>query len=503
MFLRHALAVAGLFFALSTFAQCEYTEVNFTTTTALYPWETGWELYQVGENEATLIVSFQGSIQGTFSTNTCLEDGCYYFLATDSWGDGWNGTTLTADVDLDGFEGAFTIDEGFFAYLPFTIGDVACTFELGGCTNPEAINYVEGATYDDGTCTEIETFNYQVGNTEYPRTYLYYSPANMQPGAPLIFVLHGYTGDALGMLSFSGFKELADEEGFGVVFPQGSPDGGGTNHWNANFNFSNVNDHAFLTQLASYIQQTHGHDPACTYSCGYSNGGYMSYSLACSNAQTFRGIGSVGGQIGGNDWATCNPSQPVPVVHLHGTADNTVSYYGNPNDAGNWGGNPGVETVVATWAEWNNCTEVTEEALPNINMNDNSTVDLITHSGGDDGYEARVYRVNGGGHDWFGTWGNMDITSAVEMWNFWSQFCGTTASVSAPDLQKELVQWNGDRFTAIEPCRLRLFETSGKVVLDRPMQAGQSIDFQGCGQVYLMSAHQQGGAFQQLKVWAE
>ena len=114
-----------------------------------------------------------------------------------------------------------------------------------------------------------------------------------------------------------------------------------------------------------------------------------------------------------------------------------------------------------------------------------------------------MYRVNGGGHDWFGTWGNMDITSAVEMWNFWSQFCGTTASVSAPDLQKELVQWNGDRFTAIEPCRLRLFETSGKVVLDRPMQAGQSIDFQGCGQVYLMGAHQQGGAFQQLKVWSE
>ena len=120
-----------------------------------------------------------------------------------------------------------------------------------------------------------------------------------------------------------------------------------------------------------------------------------------------------------------------------------------------------------------------------------------------DGYEARVYRVNGGGHDWFGTWGNMDITSAVEMWNFWSQFCGTTASVSAPDLQKELVQWNGDRFTALENCRIRLFETSGKVVLDRPMQAGQSIDFNGCNQVYLMNAHQGGGAFQQLKFWAE
>jgi polyhydroxybutyrate depolymerase len=504
MFLRYALTLSGLALATLATAQCAYTEVNFTTSTALYPWETGWQLYHLGDTDTTQIVSFQGSIEGTFSQQTCLEDGCYYFLATDSWGDGWNGTTLSADVDLAGFDGEFTLENGFFGYLPFTVGEAACDFQLGGCTNPDAINFVEGATYDDGSCTEIQSFTYTDGGANFTRSYIYYTPANMQPGAPLVFALHGYSGDALGMFTFGGFREVADAEGFGLIIPQGSPDGSGTNHWNANFNFTNVNDHAFLTQLAQYIQETHGHDPACTYSCGYSNGGYMSYSLACAHADVFRGIGSVGGQIGGNDWATCDPSQPVPVVHLHGTADNVVAYAGNPNDAGNWGGNPSVETLVATWASWNNCTEVSEEALPNINMDDNSTVDLITHSGGDGGYEARVYRVNNGGHDWFGSWGNMDITSAVEMWDFWSQFCGSTSAIVSPEaMQSELVRWNGAQFTAIEACRVRVFEASGKAVFDRPMRAGESVAFSGCGQVYLMSAHQHGGDFQQLKFWAQ
>lgn len=504
MFLRNTLTLLGLAMATIAAAQCEYTEVTFTTATALYPWEMGWELYHLGESDTTQILSFSGSIEGTFAQEVCLEDGCYFFLATDSWGDGWNGATLSSDLDLAGFDETFTMNNGFFGYLPFTVGEEECNPQFGGCTDPEAINFVEGATIDDGSCTEIQTFTYLDGSTNYNRTYIYYAPPNMEPGAPLIFALHGYTGDALGMFAVGGFRELANEEGFGLVVPQGSPDGSGTNHWNANFDFSNVNDHAFLTQLAGYIQETHGHDPACTYTCGYSNGGYMSYSLACENADVFRGIGSVGGLMGGNDWVSCDPSQSVPVIHLHGTADNVVPYLGNPNDAGNWGGNPSVETIVSTWAEWNNCTEVTEEALPNINLNDNSTVDLITHSGGNDGYEARVYRVNGGGHDWFGSWGNMDVTSAVEMWSFWSQFCGTTVEVEEfENLQTELVRWDGQKLIALSDCRVRIFEASGKRVFDRPMMSGQSCPFSGCGQIYLMGASQTDGAFQQLKFWAD
>ena len=504
MLIRNTAVIIGLGMAINTSAQCENTEIVLTSTTGQWGEEMGWELYQVSTN-ATLISTFQGGGSGQTATDTlCLEDGCYTLLATDTWGDGWNGGTMALDLALDGFDADFTLWDGFFGYLNFSVGIEDCPFLIPGCTDPEALNVIPGATMDDGSCLYTQVFGYSDNGISLNRNYIYYAPQDIEPGAPLVFALHGYSGNALGMYSFSGFRELADEEGFGVVFPQGSPDGFGVSHWNANFNFSNVNDHAFLSQLAVYLQNTHGHEADCTYSCGYSNGGYMSYSLACDESETFRGIGSVGGLMGGNDWTTCNPSQPVPVVHIHGTADNTVPYNGSPNDAGNWGGNPGVETMVATWAGWNNCTEVTEEALPNLDPTDGSTVDLITHSGGDYGYEARVYRVNGGGHDWFGAWGNLDISSAVEMWSFWSQFCGTSIDVEAfEDLQSDLVSWDGRQFTARSFCRLRVFDTTGRTVLDRPMMAGQSVPFDGCSQVYLMSASQTDGDFQQLKFWAE
>jgi len=345
MFLRCAFFFVALAGALFTSAQCEYTEVVITSTTGNWGQEMGWELYHLS-SDTTLLSTFAGAGDFTPEGQTfCLEDGCYTLMATDSWGDGWNGGEITSDVALDGFDAPFSMENGFFGFLNFSVGDATCNFLIPGCADPEALNYMQGATVDAGTCTYSEGFSYSDNGVSINREFIYYAPAGMEPGAPLVFVLHGYGGDGLGMYTFSGFRELADEEGFGVVFPQGALDNGGTPHWNANFDFSNVNDHAFLSQLAGYLQTTHGHEADCTYSCGYSNGGYMSYSLACDNAETFRGIGSVGGLMGGNDWNNCAPSQPVPVIHLHGTADNTVAYEGSPFDAGNWGGTPGVEAM--------------------------------------------------------------------------------------------------------------------------------------------------------------
>ena len=503
------LHVALLLFLLASClhvdAQCEDNEVIFTSSTGQWGLEMTWELYHVDAGSFTLVGDFQGTGDFTATADTlCLADGCYALLALDSWGDGWNGGGVEADaldpaVTLDGFESEFALADGGYGYHTFSIGTEDCVFLLPGCTDPEALNFVQGANSDDGSCAYIETFEFDDEGASSLREYIYYAPAGLEPGAPLVFVLHGYSGSGLGMYGYSGFREIADQEGFAVVFPQGAPDLSGTNHWNANFNFTNVNDHAFLTQLAVHLQETYNHDPACTYSCGYSNGGYMSYSLACANADTFRGIGSVGGLMSGNDWATCAPSQQVPVVHIHGTNDFTVPYAGNSTEP-DWGGSPGVEEIVSTWAAWNNCTEVATTSLPDLDPTDGSTVDLITHSGGDSGYEARVYRVNDGGHDWFGSWGNFDITSAAEMWSFWSQFCGAPIAVSELlPAQDELIGWDGQQFTALESCRLRVADMTGRTVLDRPLVAGQSIPFAGSGQIFLWHASTTDGRLHRSK----
>jgi len=464
-------------------AQCEGIQTATTSNTGEWGDEMSWELYGPEPNSQNMVASFQGMYDYSSAIDTlCLLPGCYAVVMYDSWGDGWNGGSLNFELPEEDILVSF--DDGFLAYATFDVGidTDACVWELPGCTDPNAENYTEGANLDDGSCFLSEIF---LTSEDDERSYFLYTPENLEADAPLIFVLHGYWGTNMEMMTFSGMNEIADSEGFAVCYPQGLPDFEGTNHWNANLTgISNVNDVLFLTELAEALQAEHGFSSDCTYSCGYSNGGYMSYTLACEEPDVFRGIGSVGGTMSGYDFQNCTPNL-VPVVHLHGTNDDDVSYYStnaNPNNP--WDGADGVEAVVQSWASENNCTETTTETMPDLDPSDGSTVDLIKHTDGDYGYQAWLYRVNGGGHDWFGEWGNMDIHSSAVIWSFLSAFCGTTISTN------DLIPENGQLFDHIvhptsnqielqglENSSCQIFDGGGKLIAYSPLFAGQTKFF--------------------------
>jgi len=487
---RSKFLLSILFFVLSIsskiFAQCMYNEIEITTSTLQWGDEVSWELYST-ESE-TLIESYTGTTDSSsFTQSVCIDDGCYYFVAMDTYGDGWNGTVIESE---DIFDSSQTLSNGFYGFFTFSIGEDNCNFELTGCTNSESFNYIQGATDDDGSCEMIESYSFTGNGNTYNREYIYYAPANLEPGSPLVFVLHGYFGWATEMYEFSGFKELADEAGFGVVFPQGSPDGNGNNHWNANFDWGSEPDLEFLVLLAKHLQSEYNHSTSCTYSCGYSNGGYMSYSLACNASETFRGVGSVGGTMTNNDWDDCQPTQQVPVIHLHGTSDETILYEGTTNWQFGWGQQPGVETIVQSWAQRYNCTSYEEIELPNTVLTDGSDVDLIRHYDGDGGYEARLYRVNNGGHDWFGAFGNFDIQSSVEIWNFWNAACQDLSTTNLEDVTSDnIISCENNQIKALQNCVVSVFDINGREILKRPLISGQSIyDFAETG-IYLVVAN--------------
>ena len=472
-----ALALIG-----SVQAQCEFTSVAAISNTGEWGEEMSWELYEINSSE--VLASFQGEADNATQTDTlCLEPGCYVFYLYDSWGDGWNGGSLTLELPEDNLD--ISLDDGLFGYsISFEIEGVNddCVWELLGCTDPDSENYVQGANTDDGSCLFPLTFT---TSEDVERSYFLYTPDNLPEDAPLVFMLHGYYGTAASFSTYTGMNEIADNEGFAVCYPQGLEDFFGINHWNANLtSISDVNDILFLKELALSLQQEHGFSPGCTYSTGYSNGGYMSYTLACEAPEVFRAIGSVGGTMSGPDWVECSgEGSLVPVVHLHGTSDLTVSYYATAQNPGNsWNGSPGVEAVVQQWADWNNCDETFMNTLPDLDPNDGSTVDLIKHTGGDLGYQAWLYRVNGGGHDWFGSWGNMDINSSAVMWSFWSQFCGTPLAVDqvlpdSPHLISSFSKINSSAITVevFENCTLQLFDISGKLISVRTERGGSSV----------------------------
>ena len=295
------------------------------------------------------------------------------------------------------------------------------------------------------------------------RTYLLDVPENLAPGSPLVFVLHGYTSSAQNIRAYSGWSEISDSEGVVVCYPQGTLDFFSTTHWNANLGVSETDDHGFLVALAEYLQEEYQLSPECTFSCGMSNGGFMSYSLACNEWETFKAIGSVTGSMSESDFLTCNPSTVVPVIHLHGTEDSVVDYEDGVGN--NFWGTAGVEEIMSLWVDLMGTTAVAEVQLPNQETNDITSVDFIRHYGAPGGQEFHHYRVNGGDHDWFGAWGSQDVQSTEVIWEFFKNICeGAPLSVQEESFTPNLAYWNGSEFGMLQDGSVSGYDLQGRLI---------------------------------------
>lgn len=207
---------------------------------------------------------------------------------------------------------------------------------------------------------------------------------------PLVFNFHGYTSDPLQQAFFSQFNPVAEAAGVAVVYPAGLE-----NSWNAGLCCGDamadeIDDVGFARSLAATLTETLCVDERRIYSTGMSNGGYMSYRLACEASEVFAAIAPVAGVLGIPP-ESCNPERPIPVMHFHGTQDNLVPY-----DGGGLVDAPGVRETVAGWTEHNACepeSTVTLEADP---------VTCETWTGCGDGGEVVLCTAEGVGHCWPG-----------------------------------------------------------------------------------------------------
>lgn len=301
-------------------------------------------------------------------------------------------------------------------------------------------------TYSQGQAqtTLIETFDHD-GLT---RDYILYLPANIQTGAPLVFNLHGYTEWASIQLIYSEMTDVADANGFAVCYPEGTVDDFGFTHWNSGLVDVPVDDLGFLTSLAEALQIEHNLDPERTFSCGISNGGMMSYHLACNAPETFKAVASVAGSMTTPTYTNCDSGVSVPVFAIHGTFDFVVPYDGADIPVDGLGTFQSVDQVMSFWNDHNSCATAIEGSLENINLFDLSTVDTWKWLSCDGGNENWLYRVNGGGHNWPGAIPiialgntNQDFDASEEIWNFFAQ-CQPTVGVEDIAQKQSLIYPN-------------------------------------------------------------
>ena len=165
------------------------------------------------------------------------------------------------------------------------------------------------------------------------RYYFIYRPANLNTdiSVPVLFALHGYGSSALSHLTYTNYFSLADANNFIVIYPQGTTTDTLSSHWNVGgwTSKSTRKDIEFIDTVIDLIKDKIQIDQTRIYSSGMSNGGYMSYSLACNLNNKIAAIASVTGSMTPDNFDNCTPSNPISVLQIHGLQDLIVPYIGS------------------------------------------------------------------------------------------------------------------------------------------------------------------------------
>jgi polyhydroxybutyrate depolymerase len=237
------------------------------------------------------------------------------------------------------------------------------------------------------------------GQMDYVRQYKVHVPPSYDPKVPtpLVFCIHGLGQDALLFcVTGTSMDKKSDEAGFVLVMPNGY-----NNSWNAGTCCGDASDQmlddvglfrAIYAEVGKHVNV----DLDRVYATGLSNGGYMSYRLACEAADIFTavapGAGAVGiNDIGGgtntmSDFTKCSPSRPISVLDMHGTDDPLIPYELQKKS-------------LDLMAMNNGCGTTTSPATQPKSGGDTT---CVSYDGCPKGIVLTGCTVQGGGHCWFG-----------------------------------------------------------------------------------------------------
>tara|TARA_Y100001936_G_scaffold250614_1_gene303823 strand:- start:102 stop:1109 length:1008 start_codon:yes stop_codon:yes gene_type:complete len=234
---------------------------------------------------------------------------------------------------------------------------------------------------------------FQLNHDFIARTYYVSYPDNVedQESVPLIINMHGYGGSASSQRLYSEMDDFAHQLGIAVVYPQGIVNSIGYTSWNIGtfWDFSNLDDVGFIDAMIEKISNDFNIDQDRIYACGMSNGGYMSYELACELENKITAFGSVTGNFMLNTNQECEFSREIPIIHFHGTSDSVVDYYPPSFDD--------ALTVFESADFWTQYNDFDLESMEELNNN----VEIYTFGNDQSNTVFKHYKVYGGEHDWF------------------------------------------------------------------------------------------------------
>ena len=213
---------------------------------------------------------------------------------------------------------------------------------------------------------------------------------------PLVVDIHGYTQDMDKHNNVTGFADLAIEQGFMVVYPDGYE-----NSWNAGdiccgIAFEEgIDDMSFLLGMVEQLIETQPVDADRIYVSGWSNGCSMTQMLATQASELFAAAGCM------SMYLITAPSpdySPVPFMEVHGLLDDLI-LYGNTGPLYIFGqeegwAKEGALQNLEDWRKMNNCSGIGPEMITV-----EADYDMRGYSNCDNGAEVRLMTLNYAGHN--------------------------------------------------------------------------------------------------------
>ena len=235
----------------------------------------------------------------------------------------------------------------------------------------------------------------------------------------VLFNLHAYGSNALEQMNYTNFNNLANtkENNFILIHPQGAPLNtvltSSSSHWNSGgwTIGSTVDDVDFIDTIIKLVSQKYNLNQDRIYSTGMSNGGFMSYHLACNLSSKIAAIASVTGSMSKETYEDCNPTHSTSILQVHGTIDATVPFEGNSAL-----GMRSINDVMDYWKLYDACdiepiSIVTDYFDIEISVQHDTYLNCLND------VQVELYKIEGMGHRWPNKQ-RYGISATEKIWEF-------------------------------------------------------------------------------------
>ncbi len=212
---------------------------------------------------------------------------------------------------------------------------------------------------------------------------------------PVVLLLHGFGANGEVQDALLGFSERIEADRFVLIRPDGTPNSDGARFWNAtdaccDFEGQGVDDVAYLSGLVEELAATVPIDDTRVYATGHSNGGFMSYRLACDRGDLFAAIAPLAGAMP-LDTTSCPAEEQVSVLHIHGDDDPDVPYEGSEEI-------PSADASLAFWADRGGCDGSGDQGALDLTGDAGAETNRVAWSGCDGAVGAELWTMQGVGH---------------------------------------------------------------------------------------------------------